>query len=100
MTITPNGDVVLCEQVPQTAPYVIGSVKERSIMEIWRSDEMKNFLYPPQDQFRGAACGECKEFAECHEIYGRCFRDALATYKSFHAPSPNCPYAPAGLRMS
>ncbi|HBB65776.1 MAG: hypothetical protein A2X28_01220 [Elusimicrobia bacterium GWA2_56_46] len=100
MTITPNGDVVLCEQVPQTAPYVIGSVKERSIMEIWGSDEMKNFLSPPQEQFRGVACGECKEFTECHEIYGRCFRDALATYKSFHAPSPNCPHAPPGLRMS
>jgi radical SAM protein with 4Fe4S-binding SPASM domain len=100
MTITADGQVILCEQVPQTEPFIVGSVKERSLLEIWNSPVINSFVYPSRDLFGSAVCRDCPEFDECHQVYGRCFRDALFTYGSMYAPSPNCPYAPKGLRMS
>lgn len=100
MVITPNGDVVLCEQVPQRAPFVVGSLKEDSIMEVWNAPEIDAFVLPPRELFKGTECEECDEFDECHAVYGRCFRDAFFTYRNLYAPSPNCPKAPPGFRMS
>lgn len=100
MTITANGNVILCEQSPQEAPFIVGSVKRHSLQEVWNSPAIKEFVYPSRDLFRSTVCMDCDEFDGCHLIYGRCFRDALFTYGSPYAPSPNCPRAPSGLRMS
>ncbi len=100
MVITPNGDVVLCEQVPQRAPFVVGSLRNDSIMAVWNAPEIDAFVHPPRELFRGTECEECDEFDECHAVYGRCFRDAFFTYRNLYAPSPNCPKAPPGFRMS
>ncbi len=100
MVITPNGDVVLCEQVPQRAPFVVGSLRDRSITDVWNSPEIDAFVHPPRELFKGTECEECDEFDECHAVYGRCFRDAYFTYRNLYSPSPNCPKAPPGFRMS
>lgn len=98
-TILPNGDVVLCEQMPHDPRFVVGNVARRSLMEVWQSPELMQFIVPDQALFAGTACGDCDEFDVCHRVFGRCFRDALFNYGSIHAPSPNCPRAPLGLRM-
>ena len=100
MVITPNGNVVLCEQVPQREPFVVGSVRENTIMDVWNSPEIDAFVNPSKELFRGTECEMCDEFDECHAVYGRCFRDAFFTYRNLYAPSPNCPKAPPGFRMS
>ncbi|UZJ37655.1 radical SAM/SPASM domain-containing protein [Prosthecochloris sp. SCSIO W1103] len=100
MVITPNGDVVLCEQVPQRAPFVVGSLREQTITEVWNSPEIDAFVHPSKELFKGTECETCDEFDECHAVYGRCFRDAFFTYQNLYTPSPNCPKAPPGFRMS
>jgi radical SAM protein with 4Fe4S-binding SPASM domain len=100
MTITPNGNVVLCEQAPQSPPFIVGNLKEQNILDVWNSPELEAFIHPSQLLFEGTACAGCPEFDDCHRVYGRCFRDALFTYNSLYAPSPNCPLAPPGLKMA
>ena len=100
MVIAPNGDIVLCEQVPQRAPFVVGSLREHTIMDVWNSPEIDAFVHPSRELFKATECEECDEFDECHAVYGRCFRDAFFTYRNLYAPSPNCPKAPPGFRMS
>jgi radical SAM protein with 4Fe4S-binding SPASM domain len=100
LAITANGDVVLCEQVPQEAPFVVGNVKHSSLMEIWNSPEIERFVYPPRELFGSSECRDCSEFDDCHLRHGRCFRDALFTYRTPYAPTPSCPHVSGGLRMS
>lgn len=98
--ILPNGDIVLCEQVPHSPPFVIGNVREHSLIEVWNSERLFEFVVPSREKFGSTPCATCEEFDSCHRIYGRCFRDAYFHYGTLFAPSPNCPKAPPGLRMS
>jgi radical SAM protein with 4Fe4S-binding SPASM domain len=97
--ILPNGDVVLCEQVPHDHRFVVGNVAERSLMDVWNSKDLMDFIVPNKDLFNGTPCANCDEFDCCHRLYGRCFRDAYFNYGRIHSPSPNCPRAPLGIRM-
>lgn len=100
MSITPDGSVILCEQVPQDKPFIVGNIKNSSIMEIWNSQELLNFIYPDKALFKGTACESCEEFDECHRIYGRCFRDSYFVFNKVFGPPPNCPKAPKSCRMA
>jgi len=98
--ILPNGDVVLCEQVPHDKRFVVGNVKDQSLLEIWNSKELIDFIVPDRALFSDFACADCDEFDSCHRLHGRCFRDAFFNYGHVYAPSPNCPRADHGIRMS
>lgn len=98
--ILPNGDVVLCEKVPHDHRFVVGNVAHQSLLDVWNSKEMMDFIVPEQHLFAGTACVDCNEFNCCHRLYGRCFRDAYFNYGRIYAPSPNCPRASPGIRMS
>lgn len=100
MSILPDGKVVLCEQVPAQAPFMVGNLHEQSISEVWNGDALKAFIVPERLHFAGTPCEKCVEFDECHRLYGRCFRDAYFTYGSVFAPAPACPYALPGVRMA
>jgi radical SAM protein with 4Fe4S-binding SPASM domain len=100
MVILPNGDVVLCDQVPAAAPFVVGNVRHDNLLEVWNSDRLFEFVVPPREKFGTTPCRECEEFDTCHRVYGRCFRDALFNYGTMFAPNPNCPHAPRGIRMA
>lgn len=96
--IVPNGDVVLCEQVPHDHRFVIGNVSRQSLLEVWNSQELMNFIVPERNLFDGTPCSTCEEFDSCHRVHGRCFRDAYFHYGRIFAPSPNCPRSSVGLR--
>jgi radical SAM protein with 4Fe4S-binding SPASM domain len=98
-TILPNGDIILCEQMPHNNQFVVGNVARKSLMEVWDSTEVRQFISPKKHLFAGTACADCEEFDICHRVYGRCFRDAMFNYGSIYSPSPNCPRAPLGIRM-
>jgi radical SAM protein with 4Fe4S-binding SPASM domain len=98
--VLPNGDVVLCEQMPHSAEFVVGNVRQHGLMEVWNSERLLDFVVPPREKFGSTPCAGCGEFDVCHRIYGRCFRDAYFNYGTPFAPSPNCPQASPGLRMS
>jgi radical SAM protein with 4Fe4S-binding SPASM domain len=101
MTITPDGKVILCDQVPQNGVFVVGDFSRQSIVEVWNSDEIKRFTEPPMEKFEGTVCFDCEDYISCHQEYGYCFRDSFFNYGTIYAPPPNCPKAPDdGLRVS
>lgn len=100
LSIVPNGDVLLCEQVPHDERFVVGNVVRDSLLQVWNSERLLNFIVPPRELFDATPCRECSEFDHCHRIYGRCFRDSYFSFGRIYGPSPNCPRADLGFRIS
>ena len=94
--IAPDGRAVLCEQMPLTEPYFVGDLTEQSILEVWNSPKLLDFIHPPRERFVGTPCYNCADFDHCVHDMGHCFRDSFFAYGKLHHPPPNCPRAPAG----
>ena len=90
MTITPDGKVVLCDTVPQEEMFFVGDLLHQTIMEVWNSESLLDFVYPPRDKFEGSACFDCQELAECQSKAGYCFRDTYFNYGTVFGPPPKC----------
>lgn len=92
--ITPNGDVVMCEQSPQTEEYIVGSVKHHSIMDVWSSWAAQKFKRVTQARFGGTVCEHCDTFEYCYLNKGGCMIETIKAYGSRYHPHPACPKAP------
>ncbi|GLI39949.1 radical SAM protein [Geobacter hydrogenophilus] len=100
MTITPDGKVVLCDTIPQEGIFVVGDVSIQSVMEVWNSQKLLDFAYPPRERFAGSACHDCADLDECQSKAGYCFRDTYFNYGTAFGPPPSCPCAQDdGMRM-
>ncbi len=100
LTIMPDGSCLGCEQMPQDEEFTLGNVRDRTILEVWNSKRAEELAYPARELFRGTVCFDCPDFDECHEERGYCFRMAYQAYGTIYAPSPNCPRAPKGLKIT
>lgn len=104
LTITPDGNVILCDQIPQDSWFVVGNVKEKSIQDVWRSSKLLEFIYPNENKFIETPCFNCNEKHECREIgggKGYCFRDSFFISGNQYSPPPSCPKALVNsLRMN
>jgi radical SAM protein with 4Fe4S-binding SPASM domain len=100
LAILPDGSVLMCEQLPSEPRFIVGSVAHRSIRELWASSEFSNrTLRPDRELFRGRPCYDCPEFVWCHEVRGRCIRDAYKAYGDPYQSDPRCPRALPGARL-
>lgn len=95
-----DGLVTLCDEMPLTSTNIVGDLKTESIMEIWQSSRIEKVTAPSRSLFRDSACFACQEFSECHQLFGRCFRDAYKAFGTLWSPSPACPRAPQGRRLT
>uniref|UniRef100_C6E5F3 Radical SAM domain protein n=1 Tax=Geobacter sp. (strain M21) TaxID=443144 RepID=C6E5F3_GEOSM len=93
MTITPDGKVVLCDTVPQDEPFFVGDVSTQSLLEVWNSESLLNFAYPPREKFKGSACYDCDKLEECQSKLGHCFRDSYFNLGTIFGPAAHCPMA-------
>lgn len=94
MIIAPDGRVVMCEQSPHAEDFVVGNVKNQSVMEVWQSEQMRNFKYVDRGQFAGTVCYDCEDFESCFHRKGGCFILSVKAYGTRFAPHPACPKAP------
>lgn len=78
MTLLPNGEVFICEQLPYEKRYVLGDLRTQSLAECWNGELMQRWLKPPDRKTfsDGSPCKNCPTefFDECHKIYSRCLR--------------------------
>jgi len=91
MVITPVGDVIPCEQMPQEPPYILSNVKNKSIKTIWDNPKFNTFLFPDRSKFKGTVCEQCDDFDKCHLEAGFCYRDSFLAYETVFEAPPNCP---------
>jgi len=98
--IAPDGQAVLCEQMPLVTPYFVGDLTQQSILEIWNSPKLLDFIFPPRELFSGTPCYNCADFTYCIHNHGHCFRESFFAYGRLHHPPPNCPKTPDGAYRS
>lgn len=102
MVVKPNGDVTLCDQVPQNEDFIIANIRKSGVIGAWDSKGVDRFLAPPRESFNGNPCFDCVNFDQCHSVegLGYCFRDSLFAYRNMLEPPPGCPrQASIGLRQ-
>ncbi|MBN2238965.1 MAG: radical SAM protein [Dehalococcoidales bacterium] len=89
--VAPGGGAILCEMMLHREPYLLGDLNTQSLMEVWNSRKLLDFIYPPRDKFKGTVCYDCPDFETCHWEKGYCYRDAYFSYGTIYEAPPNCP---------
>ena len=92
--VDPNGNVVLCDDLPSQDPFVIGNVLESPLLQVWESEAANRIRKPARQLFEGSACFDCEIFEECSNHPRICFRDSYQAYGRVFGPPPYCPKAP------
>lgn len=101
MLLKPNGDVILCEQIPHKPQFVMGNLIPHSLKDVWHSKKINDFLFAPQELFKNTACEKCLDFEKCHYEKGYCYRDALFNYNTIYEAPSDCPFQnKPGIRMT
>jgi radical SAM protein with 4Fe4S-binding SPASM domain len=100
--ILPDGRVTVCEELYDHPAFLIGDLRQQSVMEMWTSPRALALLQPERSEVPGGACGTCGAFAECNLAPGRCWRDVVKAYgwNRQYYPDPRCPLAPTGNRLN
>ena len=98
VVVLPDGQVTICEELYFHPDFIIGDLKQNSLMEIWNSAKALELASPAQEKVMDGPCQNCPDFRQCHDHLGRCYRDALKAYgyEKPHWPDPRCPHAPLG----
>ncbi len=91
LQIKANGEVVLCDQLPHSRPFVVGDILKEGLVGVWNSPRLAAFLYPPREAFAGTVCADCPEYDQCHQGKGYCYRDAFLAYDTIYEAPPDCP---------
>lgn len=96
--VLPDGRMGLCEELYYHPAFILGSLLDHSIPELWNSPRMRRILYPPQEMIRHGPCASCAEYDGCVKERGRCWRRAIKAYRDridpHNWPDPFCPHAP------
>ncbi|MFX0196189.1 MAG: radical SAM protein [Candidatus Hodarchaeota archaeon] len=101
ITILGDGNLIGCEQLPQSPEYSWGNVANDSLYNVWNSDAfMQKACNIPRDKYEGTACFTCEEFEECHSSLGLgyCFREAYYSFDTIYAPPAGCPHIEPVIR--
>jgi len=99
LIINPDGTVIICEQLPSTQEFIVGDLAQQSIMEVWNSPRLKNFLYPSKECFRETDCYVCEHYGQCVLTTGQCIRDTLKVHNTIYGVDPNCPKVSTSVRL-
>lgn len=95
MVILPNGDVTICEELYWNSHFIIGSVVNDSILDIWSS--AKSLFYISQNEVSlQSPCSNCSNFKECRYKKGVCWKNVIMAYghDNWDFPDPACPKSP------
>jgi len=94
--IKPNGEVAPCPAFKQNRNYVAGSIKNDTLMYIWRFSPIWNeFRMFDYERLEGP-CKSCKHLPPCR---GRCHSQRILwTQNIYQGPDPHCSfYEPQGV---
>lgn len=95
ITLLPNGEVTVCENLPYQKEFILGNLAETSVKEFWNGSGVKKWLSPPdRDVFaENSPCRKCKKtsYNTCHKLYSRCLRFCYETFKHTNEGDIHCP---------
>ena len=89
LAIGPEGQVVPCSYFYAHPGYVMGNLREESLMDIWNDlERWKDF------RERLDVTGKCRECGYLHLCKGGCRALSLEVFDDVRAPDPSCFYEP------
>lgn len=95
LTLMPNGEVFICEQLPYDQKYVIGDLRKQSVAECWNGIQVQQWLSPPKRTIFSASspCKTCPDeyYNECHTVYSRCLRFTYEVMGTTETADIKCP---------
>lgn len=97
MYILPDGQVTICEELYWHPRFLLGDLKNQTLMEIWNSQKAKDLFYLQQDTIQTSSpCATCEDFKECRKYKHVCWRDTILAYgkDKWDYPDILCPKAP------
>jgi len=92
--VNPDGNVFLCDDLPNQEPFIVGNVFQSPLLEVWESEAANRIRKPERELFEKTACSDCDIFDQCSQSPRICFRDSYQAYGRVFGPPPNCPKAP------
>jgi radical SAM protein with 4Fe4S-binding SPASM domain len=82
-----NGDVGLCHYSTDERPYIAGSLREKSLAELWFEHQNFEDLRGINVKTLKGICSNCVHARRCR---GLCRLSAYHKYREIHAPYPVC----------
>lgn len=98
MYILPTGDVTMCEELYWNKNFIMGNVKEQSLMDIWTGSKALSLYHICQNDIpEDSHCSKCEFFNDCRDVRQICYREIIKAYgeDKWYYPDVNCPYAPS-----
>lgn len=95
--ILPDGKVTLCEELYWHPSFIIGDLKNESIMDVWNSQRAHDLFYLKQEKIQDkSACKTCDIFSECRRFKHVCWRDIILGYghENWDYPDLYCSKSP------
>jgi pyrroloquinoline quinone biosynthesis protein E len=89
LDLLPDGSVSRCHYLPDQTELVVGSLRDASLLDVWRSSTLERMVRPDRHQYEGTACSGCSGLEGCHSR-GRCYVSALSTSGRLFAPDAYC----------
>lgn len=86
ITIMPDGQYVLCEDLANLPDFYLGRFPQNAIMEVWSSPAVARLLFPPADNY-DPTCRSCPQLGDCR---GGCFAAKQMVHAAPGAPDPRC----------
>lgn len=97
LVVLPDGNVTICEQLYWNPHFIIGNVRNSTLMEIWNSPKAINLWKCAQDTIQpDSHCSKCKIFDRCFQASNRCYANIMKAYgmDNYDYPDPRCYWAP------
>lgn len=91
LVINPNGDVTICERLIDNNECIVGNINNKSILDIWNSEELKNLIEPEMGLFVNTDCHNCEYYENCVLDKGLCYARCKIAYNNIFNKDPLCP---------
>lgn len=98
--ILPDGRMTICEELYENPTFIIGDLKQESLLEAWNSEKALELFYYKQERIsQNSPCSHCHNYTECHTEKGVCWKSIIMAYgeENCFFPDPLCPKAPNPL---
>lgn len=89
LDVLPDGRVTRCRYLPGRSELAVGTVREQTLLEVWRGAPLERLRAPERDAYASTTCHDCGGFDACN-TRGRCYFTALSLSGRTHAPDAFC----------
>lgn len=99
--LLPNGDITICEELYDHPAFILGNIREKSLLDIWNSTKALKLYKEPLREDSDSNCKKCSILSECRTGVGVCWKMVLMAYgmEQWDYPDPRCPNAPQPSRI-